>query len=388
MLIQQTNRGSVQAKESWQLPQKRQLPRIALFISMSLWLSCLLIIPGFAWAGTTLGDLAAAMQPGTWQELKSTGFGNPLLENGGSGSVLSYADKGVWNPILRKVYFMGSPHCGGVGDCQKFIVYDDTSNTWTTRSHVNDNGHGYDHNTLDPTTGIMYRRFYNSNAIWKYTDATDNWVVSSQMNLAYVQVAGGFEWFPNLYNETGGAVFAIGGFGEVHLYRKSTNTWTPLTTGLAMGSYHNFAWYSRVHKVVILGGGNGSRDLYKIDASGKLTQMKQAPLELGIHQTFGASDPVSGDYLVWGNGSLGYSYNPMTDTWTVLPNAASAPIWQNTGSPQVTGMIAIPITTYGVVMVVKYATSNLSGVYLYKHSPTSIIGDITPPSAPSGLQVK
>ena len=76
-----------------------------------------------------------------------------------------------------------------------------------------------------------------------------------------------------------------------------------------MGVYHNIAEYSPVHKMVLFGGGNGSSDLYKLDAKGKVTTLKKTPIGVGTMQSIVTLDPVSGDFLVFGKNGSFYVYD-------------------------------------------------------------------------------
>jgi len=129
----------------------------------------------------------------------------------------------------------------------------------------------------------------------------------------YIACCVGLAYFPEL----DGLVFANGGGGKGHvfLYREKTGKWEMLARDLPMGVYHNFAEYSPVHKVVIFGGGNGSKDLYKLDAEGKVSTLKKAPLGIGTMQTIVTLDPVSGDFLVFGKDGSFYVYDVTRDTW-------------------------------------------------------------------------
>lgn len=270
-------------------------------------------------AATNLSDKASQMLPGTWAELSTNGFSGSLLQNGCIGNILGYADSAMWDPVGRQFHFMGSPHCGGAaGNPYKLIRYDDASNTWTScpatdsscpANFITDMAHAYEHNALDPTARTWYHRWSGSSRVSRFNFGTNGpWNDIPPMNQGYSQVAGGLAYFPELYGGGGGLVFAQGGYGELHLWNKNQNQWTKVATGLAMGPYHNFAEYNPVHKVVICGGGNGSSDLYKVDASGSVMKMKNAPIGLGIQQTIITVDPVSGDYLVLATGGLFYVY--------------------------------------------------------------------------------
>ena len=41
-----------------------------------------------------------------------------------------------------------------------------------------------------------------------------------------------------------------------------------------IGPYHNIAVYNGPRRTVILGGGNGSQDLYELDARGRITKLR------------------------------------------------------------------------------------------------------------------
>jgi len=134
-----------------------------------------------------------------------------------------------------------------------------------------------------------------------------------------------------------------------------------------MGSYHNFAEYNPVVKVVVGGGGNGSSDLYKLDTLGAVTKMKNAPFGVGTMQSVFTVDPVTGDYLVFNASSQFYAYNVRTDTWT--QKGGTVPIFTS-GSPVVSSVVAAPVSTYGVNVFVSCDGANCE-VNVYKHAERS-----------------
>ncbi len=137
-----------------------------------------------------------------------------------------------------------------------------------------------------------------------------------------------------------------------------------------MGPYHNFAEHSPVHKVVIFGGGNGSSDLYKLDAEGKVTTLKKAPIGIGTMQSIVTVDPVSGDFLVFGKNGSFHVYDVAKDAWK--EQEGKVPIFEpsRVKDNKVWHVAATPVSTYGVTMFVKYyhADPAQAWVYLYKHS--------------------
>jgi hypothetical protein len=348
---------------------------------------CIAGIPGLALAGA-LGDLAAQMQPGEWRVLNangdSSGWSTSLLDAGGGNNVLQYADKGTWYPANKQFYFYGQ---GVHGSGTKFLKYDEATNKWTAEAKAYWDctptcdwgvGHGYQHNTIDPYNGNFYRRTFDSTNIFKYNIASKTWTqvppppVSDECCI-------GVEYFPDM----GGLILA-GGNGMVRFFNEKSSTWSLLASGLAMGGYHNVAVYNPVYKVVVFGGGNGSSDLYKIDASGKITKLANAPIEIAIAGSVFTMDPVSGKYLAFGANRTFYQYDLGTNVWTQL-NASAVLAFPPTSGDNFNwfGTVAAPVSSYGVVMFLKFADAD-SKVYLYKHA--SLTPDTTPPATPKNVK--
>ena len=96
--------------------------------------------------------------------------------------------------------------------------------------------------------------------------------------------------------------------GTVRKLSLPSGSWTTVRSGLTMGGLHILADYNPVHKVVAFGGGNGSRDLYKLDAQGNVTTLNPAPIVYNTHGSLMTTDPVSGDILFISNDSV-YAYD-------------------------------------------------------------------------------
>src|SRR5262249_23634730 len=146
-----------------------------------------------------------------------------------------------------------------------------------------------------------------------------------------------------------------GGKGSIYLFQEKTQQWTTLARDLPMGIYHNSAQYSAAHKIVLLGGGNGSRDLYKLDATGKVATLKKTPIGFGVMQSILTVDPARGDFLLFGKNGSFYVYDVPTDTWK-QQDAHGVPIFSPTRvkDNKVWHVTATPVSTYGVTMFVKY----------------------------------
>jgi hypothetical protein len=327
-------------------------------------------------------DLAAQMQPGTWAELDTNNFfvgEKNIFEPDGPGNILEYANNAAWDPVSRQLVMLGSAHHGDF--YPKFVKYSEDTNTWTSPSYP---GfvvvHAYDHQALDPTTGIYYHRAPGASTIYQYNTRTSTWSGTLTIPLpsgTFIPCCAALEYFP----EMGRLIFINGeGNGELYLFNPTTGQWTvraPLN--VFMGTYHNIAEYLPVHKVLIFGGGNDSpsypgdqsRMLYKMDSAGNITRITDAPVGIGINQSVVTADPVSGNFLVFSsNGSI-HEYNPATNMWSLLSGPPHTLV-NRYGDLE---SVAIPIPNHGVVMVLK-ADGDQSKVYLYKR-PSGVTSSAT-----------
>ena len=179
------------------------------------------------------------------------------------------------------------------------------------------------------------------------------------------------DYFPAL----GGLVYTSVGNNNLILWEQATNQWRALASGLALGPYHNFAEYNPVHRVVVFGGGNDSNDLHKVDAAGAVTTLTPAPFDLGIQ--WGAVftvDPASGEYIVLRQNGQLYGYDVRSDGWRLLSD--SAPVTTTAYGNPIHGVVATPVSTYGVVLFVTCNGPGQCRVTLYKHTAgTTIFAD-------------
>jgi hypothetical protein len=107
---------------------------------------------------------------------------------------------------------------------------------------------------------------------------------------------------------------------------------------------------------VIFGAGNGSRVLHRLDASGAITPLPEAPFVIRISSTTVTVDPVRGDVLVI-NGEKKNNFHALDlkkNEWRQLPDS---PI--NDGA-------AAMIPQLGVNL---FFTNRPARVFLYKHGP-------------------
>ncbi|MGE0763885.1 MAG: hypothetical protein AB7N80_11455 [Bdellovibrionales bacterium] len=325
---------------------------------------------------SVLAMKAQQLQPGQWVTLNKAGdgagFDYSFIEScqptGCFDTILNYADKGFWLPTLKEIHFLGKGHIAE----HKYVHYSEATNKWITDprpawacgqvANCYGMGHGFEHSAANPLNGDFYARIQSSSVVYKLNRATGVW---SQLPAApTLEVAIAIEYFPEL-----GGLLMIGttgseSSGQAHLYRESTGRWERIGTNFPMGAYHNVARYDAVNKIIIFGGGNGSRNLYKINASGQVSAIAQAPIPVRVLENVFTVDPVSGNYLLFGPRGEFYEYNTNQNSWRAL-STANVPIFKSNEN-QMWMRVAIPISTYGVNAFLVEDSGN-TRVVLYKH---------------------
>jgi chitodextrinase len=329
--------------------------------------------PISAQTSTSFGSLASQLTPGQFSVLTTSGITEALRATGASGNIFGYTDDGVWDPRSQSFFFVGGDHNANL----KFVRYSVATNGWQTMANPPFGGfgswHGYDHSAINPATGVIYHRPVGSRTIYAWNGSSWSTLPANNI-LGSVSCCGAIEFFPQMGTQ-GSLIFVSGGetsspapFGGAGVFRfdLATNAWSRLASGVAMGGIHTFAEYNPVARVVVFGGGEGSRKLHKLSSTGQVTPLRDAPIGLGIQEALFTVDPVSGDFLVFQgrSGSTFYSYNVQTDTWT---NRGTAPIFSTVYGNSVHGVVAAPVSTHGVTMFVTCNNSNCR-VTLYKHA--------------------
>jgi Fibronectin type III domain len=359
--------------------------------------------------GSALSDLATSLQSGTWAPLTTTGFNNgDVMRPPAGGSILEFTDEAAWNPRNNTVMALGASHAGGgdPGQHSRFLKYTESANAWTELTKpfpAFDSGaaHEYHHATLVPATGDFYHRQYYSRNVMKFAHATQTWSQCTPLGTSNVQVGGALEYFPDrnslVYLDGDWGVWelslASGNCLGTWVQRASTNagTFQPKLTGLF--SYHNQSRYSSRCTCIIMGGGNGSRKLYRYNANDTFAAITDAPVEISVPRAGAGAiftvDPVNGYILVWSFANAAttmYQYDPLANSWTTI--SRTSPIFPGPEGG-VTETIAVPISNYGVIMFVQAGSSSGGRVYLYRHAAgsrsTPPPSDTAAPSIPSGV---
>jgi hypothetical protein len=306
-------------------------------------------------AQTELAKLAASMKSGTWAELKTAGYGADLLKVQ-NHHILEYADAAAWDAKSQQVLFVGQGHYSAL----KFITYGAVTNSWNLmptpswwkgdpKTGKGPIGHAYENNAIDTARGVLFHHQSATRLVHRYDIAKEEWSTLPEIKDAATGHGTALAYFP----DRKGLIRVLG--GTVHFFDEDKNAWSLLKDKVKMGPYHNIAKYNPVDKSVIFGAGNDSKILHRMDAQGKITQLKEAPFVIRISSTVTAIDPVSGELLVLSMEAKGkfYALDVKKNEWRQLPDA-----------PIAEGVTA-PIDRHGVTM---YFANRPAKVFLYKHA--------------------
>lgn len=383
-----------------------------------------LLFTSSAYAQTALATAAKALNPGQWVAFTTNNFNNGAdfqVECHGTASLFQYQDKAVWIPTANQALVVGgihmsiksesvSPPCYGT----EVWRYTDSNNTWGEVQNIVPNfdngwssqgywadGHDYHNNTASTVTSDAYHKQNSSGKVMRYNANTASW---SQCTVALPgfaswQATASIDYFP----DRNSLVFADGDWGVFEMVLNNgdctTNPWIQRAAGMgggmtpqlqmcavtvpASGCYNNQAAYSLRCNCIVMG---GNTRMYRYYANGTFVavNMSGAPPLMKVPDAAGGTiytvDPVSGMILMWSgtNANLGvYQYDPLNDTWSFVSN--TSPIFPTGMS--ILSTVAIPISTYGVIMFIQVGDGGPGGrVYLYKYAQA--VADTTPPSVP------
>lgn len=321
-------------------------------------------------AATSLNELVAAMSPGSMSDFAINGWNWDLINTGGGATSLSWTNKGYWDPFDRKAYHFGSGHNPDRG---VHIRYDDASNTFEDFSPpgvppVQGPKHSYEHIAFQPRAGqkgVLYHWKKFSGIVERLDLQTEQWDRLPDIPGSRFQVAGGLEWFPDLYNGAGGLVHVDKSSG-ISTWNSATNNWDQLPSE-DIGLYHNFSTYLPDQKVVIFGGGNTdtarvySKSFFQIDANRVVTRLGDSPHSIGIYKKGIFLAPAGMRPTLFAFDDRIYEYDHATDNWT---NAGSHDLYIVTAAkPWVTGF---SIDEYGCAVFMLEKGTPLIKVYKFR----------------------
>lgn len=317
---------------------------------------------------TVLAMAAASIAPGEWAEVTSTDLvatmGTPAL----TSAVNVWGETLAWDSTGGVGYWVGGDH----NDESYFNTYTEATSDWAMLDRpawmLIPTIHQWEHLSIDPAARQLYFWEGISTNFWRYDIATTTWsAIASPVSLAVNwRTIGAITWVED-WN-------ALLTFIDDRLFRfdKSTDSWSVIDDIPVRHAYETFAEYNPVVNKAIFGGGFDESvgptadrlELWSIDNAEIITQMNDVAFSLRVRGICPVVtyDPVGGDFLVLRpEQDEFYSYNVLTDTWTLLETSATLP----TDFKYVS---AAPIPELGVVLFVNMQSKVAGNLWVYKHA--------------------
>lgn len=342
---------------------------------------------------TALAQLAAAMPPGSWAPLVVADQDTVLGVGNVSGSMIHYSNSMPWNAWSRKIEILAEDHNWGA---VRYAQYDELANRFilvTADAGLGTNTqHGYDHNSLNPSTGDYYYR-----PAWigdphivvkkKLLGAATTFTDLPLLPTNYEQIAIASTWWSGAFLGAGsqgclmifnsGDAFGNALDGQVAAYDPLSDRWFYDQHGMAplFGSngstYHSVMEYSAPHNVAVYGGGNAQPSrLWRLSSDASFQEMPEVPAgkAVGVQRGNLVADPVSGNFLLLSAGEL-WELDPSgSGSWTAQTGARVPPPEVGVPGPSnPEGVISSAITDYGVVVYVTQSSRTGGTFYVYKH---------------------
>lgn len=324
-------------------------------------------------ATTALAIAAATLAPGQCRLFGT--IPQSVIQNGGENAPMTkYGSSAYWDPIRREVGFIGKRDSSGFP--YHWLVYPESTDTWSSSravwsgGEVNQNGHGYDHNTCDPATGVVYHRPYNDSTV-RYWDGS--WHSLAAMPSPTPEIAGFLAWFPAL-----GLVY-----GDRRTIRKHPGasnpgaSWTTIEDrGVISFAYHGVGEYNANLNALIWGAGNADDNLRMINASQVISAVPTPPFNCGSSELQGllTADPRSNGFIIWEKATTNWAYwKPGDVSWTTLTQSTGSGAAPQNGMPNLSTATAgrhtvvAPIDDYDITMWVQ-AGSTTADVWIHKHN--------------------
>jgi hypothetical protein len=278
---------------------------------------------------TALQVAAESLDPGECVKF-GTIPANTIAPDGAGFPVIQYASSMVYDPYRKQVRYIGRRSSSPPNFSYRFLIYDERNDTWSIDTAVwpggeaVPNGHGYDHNAINPVNGNHIFRPYNELTPWEWDG--EDW--SALPNLPSAEIAGSMCWH-------GRRGLTYSDQRRLHIY--SNGSWSQLESfGSPASAYHTVAEYNPNSQIMILGAGNASLSMRKLTASGSTSSITSPPFNPGSSEFQGllCADPAGRGFIIWEKQALNWSYyDPDLDSWATLTRSTGDGSVPQTGTP-------------------------------------------------------
>lgn len=332
--------------------------RIGLTTPWRVVILAVLWLPTSAFA-SVLSEAAARLQPGESIRIQTDLPGSLLAPD--NANFLMWGSSGGWDPVRNQLKFVGKRD--GPNPF-RFLIYDEADDRWELGPSPlpeDSFGHAYDHNAMDPVTGTAYFRRYNSDRIYSYDG--NSWTRETDMP-ARGRIAAAITWWNGK-----GLIFSDS--RDIRILEQGS--WRDIADSPHDFVYHNVSEYSAEADIMIFGGGNGGRNMYKLTRNEQISAIATPPFNLGSSssQAVLSADPASKLFVGYEKKTRNWTvYDPDTNQWSDLPQSSGDGSSPQQGAPNLStghnAVIGVPIPAYGVIMYVQYLGSSNAGVWLFK----------------------
>lgn len=359
------------------------------------WLVRTMILSGVAAASpshaSVFSELANSMTPGSWRQIPVSWPGGPngfWRHSGNPGhDVAQFANAGVWDPIRRKMTFLGSGHGLTSHKYSKLVQYVESTDTWSSTpapadilpDNVANVLHAWDHLAIDPIRSFMFTAHYYNSKVQRLDLNNMTWTDLPTIPFE-LGITKGVTYFP----EVDSLVVVDPVYRRIYALKTGDTQWRIIAENIYKSNYHPIAEYDHVRGVVYFGGGGDTpRAFFWLNKDGTVDTLAQPPINIDLGEGGGdiVPDPVSGRLIIREHNQAEMAeYIPESNAWAMISTPIPSELTGTASS------IAVPISTYGVIMYVVVRDGSASA-WLYKHKQGTATPDPAP-AAPKGLRIR
>ncbi len=314
---------------------------------------------------TALETAFAGLSAGTWGTFTLGNTFNPDPPASGD-TIMSYTQRANYDPTRKVVQFVGGAHGTGGGLRTWLVTLDLATNQWLAPVAVSNSNTIYDHqycnNSIDLATGRVYIRhgFADTGRLQIFDQATRSFLSPLTGPTFGTNYGVCIEYHPGMSRLLWGHYWGVA-------QSNNGGAFSDITTANRIGDQAPVCTYNPKDNCVYMGGGNGSGagQLWKINASGVMTQVAYPPVTIAVWDggsgsstsaLFGAGNPANKMFTVSKGGAI-YEYDDVLNTWS--GQIGSLPAGARPGVNSDADFIIAPI---------RNTDPNKSGVLVFKLS--------------------